>query len=316
MKIQRLFIVVAVSMMTVLIARSGYAHGTPIVVTAPAGSLVASGGLADTDGYATQLFFEDDEEGDPNGTFNPPAIGPIIRYGVPGFNITGLNNSASLSIEVLAPPVAGSIPAENRVVWYWNPGSSEVTASVADIHFLGTGMRFATLPSNDDTPPAAFELAATLTGQQNTHNHSLLNYGLDNDSPRPAGVYSFFARLTSNEYGASNPFLVVFNYQVEYDQMESAALAINAAAGVSDALLGDFNHDGTVDAADYVVWRKPLATEGGYSEWQANFGRTLGGGAGAPGANVPEPLSSVLLSMFAAAAAATTLRTRTRRPLR
>jgi hypothetical protein len=53
-------------------------------------------------------------------------------------------------------------------------------------------------------------------------------------------------------------------------------------------LPGDFNHDGTVDAADYVVWRKGLGTTYNpdhYIEWRENFGRTRinGSGAGATG---------------------------------
>jgi hypothetical protein len=52
---------------------------------------------------------------------------------------------------------------------------------------------------------------------------------------------------------------------------------------------GDYNADGSVDAADYVVWRKSGAA-GGYETWRTNFGRTQGGGASlALGEAVPEP---------------------------
>lgn len=70
---------------------------------------------------------------------------------------------------------------------------------------------------------------------------------------------------------------------------------------------GDFNHDGTVDAGDYVVWRKTGDSSDNYSLWRANFGRTFftGSGAALPSAKtlsnaVPEPSSFVLL-MFVAA---------------
>jgi hypothetical protein len=68
---------------------------------------------------------------------------------------------------------------------------------------------------------------------------------------------------------------------------------------------GDYNQDGTVDAADYVVWRKTDGTQAGYDTWRANFGATAGGGTGAGGASpshagVPEPATLVLL-IFAAA---------------
>jgi T5SS/PEP-CTERM-associated repeat protein len=68
------------------------------------------------------------------------------------------------------------------------------------------------------------------------------------------------------------------------------------------ALPGDFNRDGKVDAADYVVWRKTDGSQSGYDNWRAHFGQTAGSGAGAnENAAVPEPVTTVLL-MFAAAA--------------
>jgi hypothetical protein len=66
----------------------------------------------------------------------------------------------------------------------------------------------------------------------------------------------------------------------------------------STALDGDYNGDGKVDAADYVVWRKDPASFGGdpagYNTWVANFGNMAGSGSGALAA-VPEPSSVVLL---------------------
>jgi hypothetical protein len=71
-------------------------------------------------------------------------------------------------------------------------------------------------------------------------------------------------------------------------------------------LPGDFNNDGNVDAADYVVWRKGLGsiyTQDDYNIWAANFGATLGNGSGATGAAsvpaIPEP-SALMLLLFAA----------------
>jgi len=76
-------------------------------------------------------------------------------------------------------------------------------------------------------------------------------------------------------------------------------------------LLGDYNSDGVVDAADYVVWRKnegsittlPNDPHGGtigtlqFNTWRANFGNMAGSGSGAESAKaaVPEPTALVLL---------------------
>jgi hypothetical protein len=72
-----------------------------------------------------------------------------------------------------------------------------------------------------------------------------------------------------------------------------------------DTLAGDFNADGKVDAADYVVWRKDPSAHGGdpdgYNTWRTNFGQPSGAGAALEaGASVPEP--SGLVQLLAAVA--------------
>jgi hypothetical protein len=69
---------------------------------------------------------------------------------------------------------------------------------------------------------------------------------------------------------------------------------------VAPTLPGDFNDDGTVDAADYVVWRKgvipPSHAGEGYADFYAHYGESLGGG-GSGGRGVPEPTSLALLGL-------------------
>jgi hypothetical protein len=75
---------------------------------------------------------------------------------------------------------------------------------------------------------------------------------------------------------------------------------------------GDYNGDGTVDAADYTVWRDNLngdasalenrdpnnmgnVNQDDYDSWKANFGAMAGAGAGASTtAAVPEPATWLL----------------------
>jgi hypothetical protein len=76
---------------------------------------------------------------------------------------------------------------------------------------------------------------------------------------------------------------------------------------------GDYNRDGTVDAADYVVWRDHMGAEGAsliadgnrngkidqadYDVWRANFGTTTSGNLanGTDPVAVPEPQAAAML---------------------
>jgi hypothetical protein len=70
---------------------------------------------------------------------------------------------------------------------------------------------------------------------------------------------------------------------------------------------GDFNNNGTVDAADYIVWRNGLGTtytQADYNTWRANYGRTPATGAtigpaSSGNAAVPEPIGFTLLTLGA-----------------
>src|SRR5262249_3817830 len=66
----------------------------------------------------------------------------------------------------------------------------------------------------------------------------------------------------------------------------------------------DYNGNGKVDAADYVLWRKNatlhsevvnpgIDTAEDFTEWRARFGRISGSGGGS--SDVPEPASGALL---------------------
>jgi hypothetical protein len=58
--------------------------------------------------------------------------------------------------------------------------------------------------------------------------------------------------------------------------------------------LGDYNLNGAVDAADFVVWRRGLGTtytQAEYDAWRANFGQTIGSGGALPSAD-PLPIAS------------------------
>jgi hypothetical protein len=101
-------------------------------------------------------------------------------------------------------------------------------------------------------------------------------------------------------------------------------ILVNLVVPEPQILPGDYNDDDSVDAADYVVWRKTLGqavpqgtradgnadgtiNPADYSVWRANFGVTRGSGA----VTAPEPAACVLIGIGAVGVSA--LRYRRRR---
>lgn len=108
---------------------------------------------------------------------------------------------------------------------------------------------------------------------------------------------------------------ITSGYSVDYGTTTPGQLRLNLTGPVP--VLGDYNGNGTVDAADYAVWRKAVSLgstslpnrgtgimgvvgSADYDFWKSRFGATSGAGAGSlfGGAAVPEP-SSVLLALLA-----------------
>jgi hypothetical protein len=95
---------------------------------------------------------------------------------------------------------------------------------------------------------------------------------------RPLGEISDESGSLTGLFADGTPF------DLSFFRGGSGVIELVAAAG---ALPGDFNHDGQVDAGDYVVWRKTGGTQPAYDQWRANFGRAAG--VGAQNTAVPEP---------------------------
>jgi hypothetical protein len=64
---------------------------------------------------------------------------------------------------------------------------------------------------------------------------------------------------------------------------------------------GDFNGDGTVDAADYALWRDRDGSPHGYDAWRVYFGKTAAGAVPSTDfASVPEPATAFPMAMVLA----------------
>jgi hypothetical protein len=89
-----------------------------------------------------------------------------------------------------------------------------------------------------------------------------------------------------------------------YAPAQLVAIAARPPAGVQ----GDYNDDGVVDVADYILWRNNwgqsvvppndptpgFVSTNDYSIWKANYGKMRGSAGSYSGEPVPEPPSSVL----------------------
>jgi hypothetical protein len=130
--------------------------------------------------------------------------------------------------------------------------------------------------------------AATLAGA--------LNVSLIGDFEPSAG--DFFEVLRA-ENGILDEFSTTslptlpegLNWNVIYSNF--AVLLSVAGAGLD----GDYDEDGSVNAADYVVWRKTGGSQAGFDLWRTNFGRTVGAATGTrhtatPGAGSAAPVAT------------------------
>ncbi|MEX2168354.1 MAG: pentapeptide repeat-containing protein [Pirellulales bacterium] len=112
-------------------------------------------------------------------------------------------------------------------------------------------------------------------------------------SGRTIDLFDWTGVTPTGAFTVSSPYL--WNLTNLYTTGE---VTLTAAPGV---VPGDYNGNGVVDAADYVVWRNQAGTPAEYSTWRANFGATAAG-AGAvafseANAAVPEPASLALLAL-------------------
>ncbi len=118
--------------------------------------------------------------------------------------------------------------------------------------------------------------------------------------PAGLGIGQAVASSTSTAWNLEHIFASVEdagNYEIWVTTNESVAVPYGLAwwAGADDRPpAGDFNSDGSRNAADYVVWRSNDGSQQGYDEWRANFGNMSGSGTSA---SVPEPSGFALLAV-------------------
>jgi hypothetical protein len=134
--------------------------------------------------------------------------------------------------------------------------------------------------------------------------------GGDPREPDPAGPSpsQFWRQIVDLNVNDTVDFAVGDGENLSYySDMTSIVASISTWEG---PLLGDFNTDNAVDAADYIVWRDMGGTLEQYNDWTANYGLSVPTtGAGAVN-GVPEPGTSLLVGIVIAAALAPGVRFR------
>lgn len=207
----------------------------------------------------------------------------------------GVNGSICNAQFGTKPCSPGGTPKAKLNMWrfeYFNYGQWQLSDSVdgayiplTDIQTAAAGMKLDVTMTGANTYEMSVTLGPGTPGESVAHTQSgtLLNPAF----PIDWFNITFFNPTTDS----GTPPATATDFYIRSMQITGPGVA-----GVP----GDYNGDGVVDAADYVLWRKggPLQNEvdtpgtvnaADYTAWRARFGNPPGSGSGLSGASVPEP---------------------------
>jgi hypothetical protein len=135
-----------------------------------------------------------------------------------------------------------------------------------------------------------------------------------NSASYNAGSNGIYMWLTSGSW-----LYAKWNFGYNLGKSWSAIRLTQATPLPGQSVTGDYNKNGTVDAADYLVWRSSYGSAGSnlpadgfpdgfideydYDVWRERFGRTSGSGSGMSASSaVPEPGAFTLVAIIIASA--------------
>jgi hypothetical protein len=217
-----------------------------------------------------------------------------------------LTNNGALNGDSMAAPL--TLPG-----FVVGPGSLD-NVKVTGTYSPGAGPAIVSLGSVEYDGALQVEIGGTTPGTEFDQLNHVLNSGavqlggeldvslISGFMPNAGDMFQILTATggISGTFATTNLPTLAGNliWQVSYGP-NSLTLAVAAPV-----LPGDFNSDGVVDAADYVVWRKGLGsvyTVGDYDIWRANFGQPAGSGTSRAVSQsqitVPEPLSRTVLAV-------------------
>jgi hypothetical protein len=222
---------------------------------------------------------------------NGEAGGGNICYDFPGYSTTC--SAADLNGDGKNVPL-GATPTPKLVLQRFEYQNNQGQWGIAN----GDTPDFHEIPLFDtDTAAAGAQLDLKITGPD--------TYELTIDPFGPAAAHMETGTLATPGEPIDWLEFTFFNTLSEEGfETDFFIKSIEIFAGATAGVPGDYNSNGSVDAADYVVWRNggPLQNEVAgitpgivtpedYDAWRARFGNTSGAGSGIAiaAASVPEP---------------------------
>ncbi|HEY2761513.1 MAG TPA: hypothetical protein VGI75_12240 [Pirellulales bacterium] len=245
---------------------------------------------------------------DPNpSTADPFNAGDVLD---PNLTATGLARGPGIT------PNAGSnrynaanwsfpnIDAGDYFTWTITPAAGY---QIDFTSLAGMWQRSSTGPKNYVLETSRDGFASQISSGGISGSGSASAYSVDLSSLQDVDSAIEIRLLAYGGTGASGTFSI---NDFEFDGV------VEQSTGGTTPMSGDYNGDGVVDAADYVVWRASSADgtallnetvspgttdQADFDEWRANFGnpQVTGGGASlhSTGVAVPEPSSAFLITI-------------------
>jgi hypothetical protein len=216
------------------------------------------------------------------------------------FDLTTFTTSSSQLIGLSTNTIAdvSTIPTGSPISFNFN--DLPITYGKNDGDNLGVNCYGAVLVNNNGGTLTPVRVPAIIVNYLAGQNEIQSDYGLPYEYQLSAVGF-----MHTNSFGT---YFDAYNETVTGGHGDADFIAsFDLPAGTP----GDYDGNGKVDAADYVVWRKNLGnsvtlpndstpgtvTQADYDVWKANFGSGAGAGASLSGGAVPEPGTLVLASM-------------------
>lgn len=173
-------------------------------------------------------------------------------------------------------------------------------ATQAEYKIFGEGGTIGTTGLDSEPIGGLLDVADSFDGS--LHSHRIMQLASTGGAPA-AGVYVIALENIVAGFDPTDPYFFVMRTATMSSEVLSLAgdwTSENIDTLLGNTLPGDFNQDGTVDAADYTTWRADNGTEADYLLWRANYGATSTQAAIAQqcrAVTIPEPAACWLVGM-------------------